>query len=374
MLRENREPNLGTRLGDTHAQVAGALEQLEELREPLTSDMAIGALEQFEEVWKRALADLLTAPLTGSDARQIAAFQRDIGLLPKYKSYAIKASSPLGYSVFFQEPGKGFSFQQHRHHKVEIFHVLDARPDSFALICSLDEWSSVYEREAFSRWLEGASNPAYDRWRIPLAPGDVIRLESTGVVHSVIGCVLEEFATASTDMVDRLHDQNEGAPIPEFYCRESALNLLRDTPSPPTSQEVAVSSRTRLPLPRQGFKGGEIVTLGRVPGLRASRIRLESNRQSPLQRSEDEAIVLFASRGDTSLRLGTAEELSREDLPALELPKGAAVMIPPAMSYQVAALGTEAEVSLHSIRPDIALTESTQIPSGHREPRVSRPQ
>ncbi len=190
MLGENRQPDLGTRFGDTRGQVAGALERLEGLREPLTSDMSIEVLEQFEDVWKRALADLLTAPITGSDARRVAVFQRDVGLLPKYKSYAIKASSPLGYSVFFQEPGKGFSFQQHRHHKVEIFHVLDARPDSFALICSLDEWSSVYEREAFSRWLEGASNPAYDRWRIPLAPGDVIRLESTGVVHSVIGCVL----------------------------------------------------------------------------------------------------------------------------------------------------------------------------------------
>jgi hypothetical protein len=356
MLRENREPDLGKRFGDTQAQVARAREQLEALREPLTSDMSIEALEQFEKLWKRALADLMIAPLTGADARYVAAFQRDIGLLPKYKSYAIKASSPLGYSVFFQEPGKGFSFQQHRHHKVEIFHVLDARPDSFAFICTLEEWTAVYERDEFARWLEGSSNRLYDRWRIPLVPGDVICLESTGLVHSVIGCVLEEFATVSTDMVDRLYDQNEGAPIPESYCRTVALNLLRSTPSPPTSQGILLSSQMRLPLPLQRFKGGEIVTLGKVPGLRASRIRLESNRQSPLQRSEEEAIVLFASRGDTSLLLGTAEELSHEDLPALELPKGAAVLIPPAMSYQIAALGTEAEVSLHSIRPDIALT------------------
>ena len=99
------------------SQAAGTLEQLEALREPLTSDMPIESLEQFEASWKRALGAIMAAPLTGSDARRVAAFQRDIGLLPKYKSYAIKASSPLGYSVFFQEPGQGFSFQQHRHHK-----------------------------------------------------------------------------------------------------------------------------------------------------------------------------------------------------------------------------------------------------------------
>ncbi|HEX4964806.1 MAG TPA: hypothetical protein VF173_28595 [Thermoanaerobaculia bacterium] len=345
----------GAGLEDPQTQAAGTLERLELLREPLTSDMPIAALERFEESWKQALGELLAAPLTGSEARQVAAFQRDVGLLPKYKSYAIKASSPLGYSVFFQEPGKGFSFQQHRHHKVEIFHVLDAGPESFAFLCTLDEWNAVYETEKFRHWLEGASNPDYERWKIPLSPGDVICLERTGIVHTVIGCILEEFATASTDMVDRLHDQNEGAAIPQTYRRERAQHLLRATPSPATSQAVAAPSRKRLPLAREGFAGGEVVTLGEVPGLRASRIRLEGKRQSPPQTSGETALVLFASRGDASLLLGTAEELARQDPPALSLPKGTAALIPPAMSYQVAALETEVEVSLHSIHPEVAL-------------------
>jgi len=334
---------------------ASALEELEKLREPLTADMPIQALERVEESWKRALGELLEAPLTGEEARRVAAFQRDIGLLPKYKSYAIKASSPLGYSVFFQEPGKGFSFQQHRHHKVEIFHILEAMPGAFALLCTLDEWNAAYDRERFSRWLEGSDNPVYERWRIPLATGDVLCLEKTGIVHTVIGCVLEEFATISTDLVDRLHDQNEGAPIPESYRRETAHDLLRNTPSPAVSQRVAVPGGQRLPLPREGFRGGEIVTLGAVPDLRASRIRLESGRQSPAMTSGEDALVLFASRGDACLLLGTAAELARRDPPALELPRGTAAMIPPGMSYEVAALETEVEVSLHAIRPEIAL-------------------
>lgn len=339
--------------------VEDALEQLEALREPLTSDMPIERLERFEAAWKQALGELLAAPLTGGEARRIAAFQRDIGLLPKYKSYAIKASSPLGYSVFFQEPGQGFSFQQHRVHKVEIFHVLDTLPGSFALICSLAAWNEAYERDAFARWLDGAGDPRFEKWRIPLRPGDVICLQETGIVHTVIGCVLEEFATISTDLVDRLHDQNEGAAIPESFYRERALELLRTVPAPATSQEVCIPGQERRPLARQGFPGGEIVTIGAVPGLRASRIRLESGRRSPRRTSDEEAQVLFASCGDARLLLGTAAELERRDPPALELPRGTAAMVPAGMSYEIAAAGTDAEISVQAIRPEVALITSS---------------
>jgi hypothetical protein len=343
---------------ENHLGTASALEELEALRESLTADQPIEALERVEESWKQALTELLTAPLTGAEARRIAAFQRDVGLLPKYKSYAIKASSPLGYSVFFQEPGKGFSFQQHRHHKVEIFHILETMPGAFALLCTLEEWHAAYDRERFTRWLDGANDPIYERWKIPLAAGDVICLERTGIVHTVIGCILEEFATISTDMVERLHDQNEDASIPESYRRATALHLLKNTPSPAVSQRVAVPGGQRLPLPQEAFRGGAIVTLGAVPGLRASRIRLESGRQTQFMTSGDDSLVLFASKGDACLLLGSAAELARRDPPALELPRGTAAMIPPEMSYEVAALESEVEVSVHAIRPDVALAPS----------------
>jgi len=356
MPRGNQE--LTSARFDPQREVASALEQLESLREPLTSDMPIDDLERFEASWKHALGRALLGPLTGADARRLAAFHRDINLLPKYKSYAIKASSPLGYSIFFQEQGKGFSFQQHRHHKIEIFHVLDALPGAFALICTLAEWNAAYDIREFSRWLEGSSNSLYDRWRIPLSPGDVICLERTGIVHSVIGCTLEEFATASTDMVDRLHDQNAGASIPESYHREKVLDLLRTIPSPSSSQKITGPGGKRLPLEWQGFEGGEIVTLGEVQGLRASRIRLGIKRQT-LLKSGDNSIALFASRGDALLLLGTAEEFTHLNPPSLELPRGTATMIPPGMSYEVAALDQEVEISIHSIRPNVALTQGS---------------
>src|SRR5215510_10334968 len=80
MPGENRMRSLGAGFGDS-SQVAGTLEQLESLREPLTSDMPIESLETFEASWKHALSEIMTVPLTGSDARRVAVFQRDIGLL-----------------------------------------------------------------------------------------------------------------------------------------------------------------------------------------------------------------------------------------------------------------------------------------------------
>ena len=169
---------------------ASALEQLEELRAPLTSDMPIAALERHEESWKHALSELLCSPLTGSQARAVAAFQRDVGLLPKYKSYAIKASSPLGYSVFLQRPGEGFSFQQHVTHKTEIFYILDVLQGGFVFLCDFEDWQRIYDGESFLAWMNGALDSRYERFRFVPQPGDVIVIEKLSVVHSVVGCVL----------------------------------------------------------------------------------------------------------------------------------------------------------------------------------------
>ena len=54
---------------------------------------------------------------------------------------------------------------------------------------------------------------------------------------------------------------------------------------------------------------------------------------------------------------GLADELTRRDPPALDLPRGTAAMIPPGMSWEIAAPATDAEVSVQSIRPEVALTK-----------------
>src|SRR5437870_10221123 len=75
------------------------------LLEPLlTATRAIDALERVESVWKLALLGLFERDVPGSVARDVARFQQRVGFLLKYKSYAIKAASPIGYSLFVPDP------------------------------------------------------------------------------------------------------------------------------------------------------------------------------------------------------------------------------------------------------------------------------
>src|SRR5262245_1129375 len=119
----------------------------------LRADAPIAVLEASERELKHVLTRELTAPLDGRRIRALAAFQQQLGFLLKYKSYAVKAASPLGYSVFLQRPGEGFSFQQHLTHKTEIFYILDVLPGGFVFLCDFREWQQLYSRDTFLAWM-----------------------------------------------------------------------------------------------------------------------------------------------------------------------------------------------------------------------------
>jgi hypothetical protein len=168
---------------DVASQLAGrADEALPVLAERLRADLAIDVLERYEEILKAVLREQLTSPLGGAGMRALAAFQRDLGFLLKYKSYAIKASSPLGYSVFLQNPAEGFSFQRHITHKTEIFYILDVLPGAYVYICEFDDWQRMYRRDSFLAWLGGEPNEQYAQRR---PHGG--RVRARGVRHGVDG-------------------------------------------------------------------------------------------------------------------------------------------------------------------------------------------
>src|SRR6266513_2102867 len=104
------------------------------LVDALRVDSPIAVLEHSERELKQILARELAAPMDGARMRALATFQQALGFLLKYKSYAVKAASPLGYSVFLQRPGEGFSFQQHVTHKTEIFLILDVPPGGYVFL------------------------------------------------------------------------------------------------------------------------------------------------------------------------------------------------------------------------------------------------
>lgn len=330
--------------------------RLTDLAARLRADLPIDALERLERELKDQLAVRLARPVGGADARELALFQRDLGFLLKYKSYAIKAASPLGYSVFLQQPGEGFSFQRHVRHKTEIFYVLDVLPGGYVFICESDEWERMYRRDTFEAWLAGAPGLAYDRFRYEPQPGDVVVIDKLNVVHTVVGCTLAEFATVSTDMVDRLHDQNAGHPVPSHFSREYAESRLRAIVPPSESHHVVISASgvTRTPMPRDAVAGGWRTTIG-AGSMGASTYVYEPGAAGAVSSDPTRATCLHVMAGKGSLVLGTADEVRRTSPPTIAVSAGDLLLVAPGAHYGMLNDGCDAmTIAEHRLAADTA--------------------
>ena len=304
------------------------------LVERLRADSSIAILEQAEGELKQHLQDALSGPLDGGAIRELASLQQRIGFLPKYKSYAVKAASPLGYSVFLQRPGEGFSFQQHIEHKTELFYVLDVLPGGYVFLCDFEEWRRVYDRDEFLAWLGGKPDPRYERWKLVPEPGDVIIIDKLNVVHSVIGCTLVEFATVSTDMVDRLHDQNEGHKIPAEFNRDFTEERLRRLAWPGASQRVSFEGGEwrRHGIPTHPIRGG-VRTVFDDGLVGAASFRIDPGADSELSMDTQRAVCLHVVEGAGRLVLGDEAEVRRVSPPALAARAGDLFFVAPGAHY-----------------------------------------
>jgi mannose-6-phosphate isomerase-like protein (cupin superfamily) len=306
---------------------------VESLVERLRADSPIDVIEQAERDLKQHLQDSLAGPLDGGAIRALASLQQQIGFLPKYKSYAVKAASPLGYSVFLQRPGEGFSFQQHVVHKTELFYVLDVLPGGYVFLCDYEEWRRIYDRDAFQAWLGGKPDARYERWKLVPQPGDVIVIDRLNVVHSVIGCTLVEFATVSTDMVDRLYDQNQGRTIPADFTRPFTEDRLRRLSWPAVSQRVTFEGGWRRDaIPSHRVKGGVRTVFDDGP-VGAASFRIDPGAESDLSIDPERATSLHVVGGTGRLVLGEAAEVQRPSPPALAARGGDLFFVAPGAHY-----------------------------------------
>jgi len=327
------------------------------LVEALRADSPIAVLEASEKQLKQILQRELARPLDGARIRSLASFQQDLGFLLKYKSYAVKAASPLGYSVFLQRPGEGFSFQQHVTHKTEIFYILDVLPGGFVFLCDFDDWKRIYDRDSFLAWMAGAPDSRYERFRFVPEPGDVIVIDRLSVVHSVVGCVLAEFATVSTDMVDRLHDQNEGRPIPPEFTRAFSEAKIRTLAWPETSRQVTfgASGWSRAEIASKPVTGGQQTVFGNDDRFSAAVFRIAPGAQTQTATVSDRATCLHVANGSGRLLLGTAEELRHASPPGLDAKSSDLFLIAPGAHYAlVNDSGRPLVVARHEIPPDVA--------------------
>lgn len=335
-----------------------AIDSLHILTDYLVQDLPIHTVERFEQLFKEMLKAIFSRKIAGSELREVITIQQRLGFLLKYKSYAIKASNPLGYSVFIQNKGEGFSFQQHILHKTEVFHILEVLDGGYVFLCEYKDWLENYEEKAFAHWLAGNPDKRYEQFRIYPKPGDVFSINKLGVVHTVIGCVLEEYATVSTDMVDRLFDQNAGKKVPSYFNRDYAMDKLKSIKFPAASRHInidtgsqpePVTEITPFPIP-----GGTRSILSKNTII-ASRYAFEPARMSERFHDGRCASCLYFTQGKGQLIVGNEEETNRFSPPTVQVNQGDLLIIPNGVYYAFAAESpVPLELSEQKIPLDVA--------------------
>jgi hypothetical protein len=310
--------------------------------------MSLAETEEVEDEVKTLLRAIFREVVNGDDARFLAQWQHDLGFLLKYKSYGVKCATPLGYSVFLLNPGEGFSFQRHLTRKTEIFLILEPLERALVFLCTSPEWEAAYSTDLFQQWLDGARNKQLDCLAIRPLPGDVYHVHDLGLVHSVLGCILEEFATVSTDMVDRLHDQNAGRAEPHIPREQVMARLHRLTahrpridPTEPESAGVIVLEGTAetYRLPADTFEGTRV---------HASRGRVV------LPPDSRRARVLFMVEGSASCTLQGRGDAEGATHPPIGVRGGELLMIAPGAVTTIE-IADAAAFSIQAIEPEVAL-------------------
>jgi mannose-6-phosphate isomerase-like protein (cupin superfamily) len=334
----------------------GGLDILPLLSEALSRDLPFESVERLESVLKAILFDYFSGEVTGEGARKIVRFQKATGFLLKFKPYTIKASSPLGYSIFFHTPGKGFSFQRHVKHKTEIFHILHVYEGGYIFVCDYPTWKEKYDRDSFSAWLSGEPNKSYEQCCFYPQPGDVLSIDRLNIVHSVVGCILEEFATTSLDMVDRLHDQNKRDWIPAEFTRSFAYDRLRVLDPPAQYRKVSLS---------QGRFEIKAIDSEKISGVRstpiadhvfsASHLVTDPSKSTDLYFEPLRATSVFVFGGRGHLVIGNETEVRAYSPPVVELQKGDILTVPNKVYFRFVSSGdTPFSLSKFAIPFDLA--------------------
>ena len=303
--------------------------------------MPIDATEELELVAKRRWQSLLHARhVDPEESLAFAQFYAAVGFIRKYKSYGVKFATPFGYSIFDLYQGCGFSVQLHRTAKVEAFHILAVRPGGFVVLCRQDEWEE-HGAEFTRDWERGA--PTASPLTFSPARGDVFLVDELELVHSVIGCTLEEFATTSNDAVARLFDQNADRPAP-VPNEHSSLRLVLETcgevaPSRRVwrdgggwvSDSISDGTSPIIDLPEDGLRGGH----------------LEIQRDRPVELVTADGLITtlacVAGAARAQLRAG-----------ALDLPLAGTVSLAPGQRVELDAVSPTARVAVCSVDIELA--------------------
>lgn len=291
-------------------------------------DVEAGLLAMWQDVLSGATDDL-------DELEGCSAFFSRVGFLHKYKVYGVKIALPFGYSLFDLANGRGFSFQVHEEPKLEGFHILRPRSEALLYVADLDEWERAGRQWAVSRLGDRDGLPPGAL--VPLE-GDVAAVSETNIVHTVLGCVLEEYASCSVDSVVRLHDQNDRTdpPLPAVHPSTAAL-LRRGSTGVPRRHLVRSGDGWATTEPE---RPGQILETGQVRGWREM---LDAGVPLPLETGQHVTSVVVVSG-----RLTASVSRLR-----LERGPGEVVVVPPGLAATLTS-AQGATVAIHQVPSELA--------------------
>jgi len=173
----------------------------------------------------------------------------------------------------------------------------------------------------------------------------------------VVGCTLAEFATVSTDMVDRLYDQNEGLAVPSEFSREFAEEQIGRLRWPREASRVTFGpagwSRARVPV--EATTGGCRTSFGGGDRFVASCSTLDSGASSEVRSTAGRATAVHLVSGSGQVIMGTSDEIRRTTPPALAGQAGDLFLVAPGAHYGFVNDGAQPlVVAEHSIEPVVA--------------------
>jgi hypothetical protein len=175
----------------------------------------------------------------------------------------------------------------------------------------------------------------------------------------VVGCVLAEYATVSTDMVERLHDQNVHRAIPpEFtraYARQHILGLQIPAVATAVTLDGGADHAEKRALPAIRIPGGTRTVL--VDSfLTASTYRIEPHQQTDPLRLEQDCASIHVAAGRGRLILGAEDEIASKTPPSIPLEAGDTTVVAPGLLYRFANESSDPlTIAEQRIRPAVCL-------------------
>ena len=324
--------------------LAGDGYSIERALEVLATPRPQETVEAVEVALKRHWRSALASGCDRETARRFSQTFHRLGFLRKYKSYGIKFSSPFGYSIFTLHDGKGFSVQVHQVAKVEAFHFFAVHDTSYAILSSEGDWHAS-SAEFLSEWSAGVLEDGPLGFRP--AAGDVMVIDDLGVVHAVIGCVLEEYATTSNDAVLRLHDQNLGEEVVLPERHPDLAEILRPLSLVPRSRvQRARASWQREPLANTTPLTTIVDMADR--GLRGFHLALGEGETHGMGIEPDSVTTLVCLQGEVAVQVAGIE---------LMLGPGDSVPIAPGFDAGVRATKAASRVAVSVVREDLAFAD-----------------